>query len=277
MTAFERNITRFINSRYILLDEVDSTNAYCRSEEIKHDVIVRALRQTAGRGRMGRRFFSDDGGFYISYCYFPEEMKAEKLLPLTGLCAVAVSKALGAVIGEEPDIKWTNDLLLFGKKICGILVETVIGGDGNVERVIIGIGINTNQKAECFFGELEGIASSVLALTGKMVDEEKLLTFLSVMIHGVYTTVCREDREQIGKYAEHYRERCVTLGREVSILRPSLVPAGKDPKEAYDEEPSLFPRAIAEDIDDAFGLVVCHENGEKETLTFGEVSVRQNV
>lgn len=274
MTGIEKEINRFVYSRYILFDELDSTNEYCRSEQVKHDVIVRALRQTSGRGRMGRSFFSEDGGFYISYCYFPEKMKAERLLPLTGLCAVAVSRALSDAAGIETDIKWTNDILLCGKKICGILAESVIGGDGNVERVIMGIGINTNQGESCFQGELTDIASSVRVLTGREVDEERLLISLSLMIHGAYTAVRCEDRRRIEEYVKYYREHCTTLGKEISILRPSLAAAGKDVRKAYAETPSLFPRATAIDIDRNFGLIVQHENGEKETLTFGEVSVR---
>ena len=255
-------------------EELSSTNEYCKGNDIRTDCIIRAHRQTSGRGRMGRKFVSEEGGLYLSYCYLPPDLKAEKLMPLTGLCAVAVHCAIEKATGLNADIKWTNDLLLYGKKICGILVETVLGEDGKVEKLIIGIGINTNQKSECFEGELENIASSIYALTGKETDETKLLKYLSMLIHGVYSMVCKGDFDRMEEYAEYYRAHCVTIGKEVRILRPELVSAGKDPRGAYAEDPSVFPKAIAVDIDDNFGLIVRHKDGKEEKITFGEISIK---
>ena len=273
MKNLDPKITRYIFDKYVFLDKVDSTNEYCKSPLVRCDRIVRAAKQTKGRGRMGRCFSSEDGGFYISYCFFPKELKPEALMPLTGLCAVAVSEALFCVTGIMPDIKWPNDLLLGGKKVCGILVENVIGSGGSVERLIIGIGINTNQSADCFCGELGGIAGSFLSLTGKRVDEDELLTELSVRIFGVYNCILNGDRERMNIIAEKYREHCITLGRTVHILRPELAPNGMDPKKLFSEEPNRFPSAIALDIDENFALIVRYPDGHEEKISSGEVSV----
>ena len=272
MKFSESFISEYLKNRYTLFSEVDSTNEFCKSDLIKDDCIIRALRQSRGRGRMGRRFFSEDGGFYISYCFLPENLRAEELLPLTGLCAVAVSGAIERATGICPSIKWTNDLLISGKKICGILAESVLGEDGKVERVIIGIGININQDARCFENELSGIASSIFTLTGQKVNEDSLLYALTDEILSVYSILCERDDEK-QQYIDYYKVHCETLGKDIRILKTSIS-GKKDPKELYLEAPELFPIARAEDIDENFGLIVRYPDMKKETLLFGEVSIR---
>lgn len=265
-------ISEYLEKRYLLLPEVGSTNDFCKSDSVTEDCIVRALRQRCGRGRMGRKFFSDEGGFYISYCFFPDELLAGELFPLTGLCAVAVLRAICRATGICPSIKWTNDLLISGKKICGILAESVLGDGGKAERVIIGIGINTNQAARCFEGELSGIASSIFALTGKKVDEDALLFALTDEMLAAYSVICgKTDKKQ--QYIDIYRAHCETLGKKIRILKPSVA-AGKDPREIYMENPELFPSAEAIDIDDSFGLIVKYPDTREETISFGEVSIK---
>ncbi len=272
MNFSESVVSEYLKNRYIFLSEVDSTNEFCKSDSVEKDCIVRAMRQSRGRGRMGRKFFSDDGGFYISYCFFPENLRAEELLPLTGLCAVAVLQAIESAAGICPSIKWTNDLILSGKKICGILAESVLGDGGKVERVIIGIGINTNQNAKCFEGELSDIASSILALTGKGVDEDALLFALTGEMLSVYSVLCGKSGEK-QQYIDFYRSHCETLGKNIKILKPSVA-QGKDPREIYLEKPEIFPLAVAVDIDDCFGLIVRYPDMKEETISFGEVSIR---
>lgn len=272
MDRTSNSVKEYLDKNYILLDEVDSTNEFCKSEGIKSDCIVRALRQRKGRGRMGRKFFSDAGGFYISYCFFPQELRAETLLPLTGLCAVGVSKAIERTTELCPTIKWTNDLLLCGKKICGILAESVFCEDFTAERVIIGIGINTNQGAKCFEGELEGIASSIYAICGKRVDEDALLYNLTEEMQKIYSLLGGR-AEEMKPYVDFYRSHCETLGKEIKVLKPSIS-GGRDPRELYLEAPELFPAARAVDIDDSFGLIVKYPDMKEETISFGEVSIR---
>ena len=272
MNFSESYISEYLKKRYLLLSEVDSTNEFCKTESVIKDCIVRAMRQSCGRGRMGRKFFSDDGGFYISYCFFPEDIRAQELLALTGLCAVAVLRAIERVSGVCPSIKWTNDLILLGKKICGILAESVLGDGGKVERVIIGVGINTNQDGKCFEGELSGIASSIFALTGKKVDDEALLFSLTDEILSVYSVICGRDSEK-RQYVEEYKAHCETLGKEIKILKPSLA-GGEDPRVLYSKDPEIFPSAVAIDIDESFGLIVKYPDMKEETISFGEVSIR---
>ncbi len=273
MKNWDGAISEYLKKRYTLLHHVDSTNELCKSDSVKDDCIIRALHQSKGRGRMGRKFFSDEGGFYISYCFFPKDLKAEKLLPLTGLCAVAVARSIEGTVGICPSIKWTNDLLLFGKKICGILAESVLLEGGRVERVIIGIGINTNQEKECFEGELSGIASSIYSLCGKKVDENALLYRLTGEILSIYSILLEGKADNAPPYIDYYKAHCETLGKDIRILKPSISGA-KDPRELFLERQELFPVAKAVDIDKDFSLIVRYPDMKEEKIASGEVSIR---
>ncbi len=264
-----------MRKRLRVFDLLPSTNEYCKSDAVMGGEIIRAVRQSAGHGRMGRSFSSEAGGLYVSFCYTPKNITPEKLVPLTGMCAVAVRNALLEACGIESDIKWTNDILFHGKKLCGILAETVFSSDGAFapEKVIIGIGINCNQSREAFDGELSGIASSVLAETGKKVDIEALLVNLAEEADMAAEAAFSGNDVRIKAYVNEYRRHCITIGRTVRVLKNGICP-GRDPRRVFAESPEVFPTAKVLDIDNVFGLAVEYENGEKETLTSGEVSVR---
>lgn len=267
---------RLLCSRLMEFDSLPSTNEYCKSDEIRGNRIILAHSQSAGHGRMGRSFSSKSGGLYVSFLYELDDVKPESLLPITGMCAVAVLRAIKKASGVTPDIKWTNDLLLEGKKICGILAETVFGSSGKPEKLIIGIGINVNQHKDCFAGELEGIASSLYLLTGREYDKMLLLRTLAAEIEKVYFTAFSDNSNgnRISEYTGEYRRHCMTLGKDIHILRPSLSPVGIDPRVAFAADKSLFPIAKALDIDENFGLIVRHKDGSIERIVSGEVSVK---
>lgn len=268
-----KNAEMRLADQLVLLDEVDSTNEYCKSDNIKCDTVVKAKKQLSGRGRMGRKFYSDRGGFYISYCFVPKQkIPAERFLPITGICASVVLDAIKDTCKIQPKIKWTNDILLGEKKICGILTESVISGGGDMEKLIVGIGINTNQGQEAF-SEIENIASSIYAVNGEKVNEDRLLLRLSAGIFDAYDALCRGDKGLVEYHVENYRANCLTLHREVSVLSPQLC-EGEDPRVVFAKDPQRFPTARAIDIDEKFGLIIESPHGQKETLTFGEVSVR---
>lgn len=145
---------------YIFLRSVDSTQAYVkeRLKENKKDVIVRAEVQECGRGRIGRNWSSPSGGLWFS---FDTEFSNEMITLVVG---VAVRKACEEVFNYRVLLKWPNDLILEGKKVAGILCERV--GD----RVIIGIGINTNIDNI----DVEN-STSFLRITNEKIDNEKLM------------------------------------------------------------------------------------------------------
>jgi len=126
----------------------------------EHGTAVIADSQTAGRGRMGKSFYSPSGGgVYISFIFRAEFLKLTEPTPVTVAAAVVVAGAIRRVCGCEPEIKWVNDILLHGKKICGILTEGMTGADGGVEWVILGIGINVTT--EDFPAEIKETAGAI--------------------------------------------------------------------------------------------------------------------
>ncbi|MBR2894963.1 MAG: biotin--[Oscillospiraceae bacterium] len=235
------------------LNEIDSTNSYLKREALHgapHGMVAVANRQSAGRGRKGRSFQSPPGkGLYLSVLLRPE-LPGEALMSATGMAAVAVSRAIERISGAKTGIKWTNDLILGGRKLCGILAETVLIGD--TIALILGIGINVHHRKEDFDDEIAEMATS-LDVEGFPVERSVLA---AAVIEEVYrlTNVLGGD---IGDYVNEYRNRCVTLGREARLLWT-------------EEQEHVF----ALDVDEQFGLIVQRKNGTLFTVRTGEVSVR---
>lgn len=202
--------------------------------------IILADRQTAGRGRLGRSFFSENGIFMTAMI----PMGSFKFPPmlLTTAAAKAVSEAVRAE-GFDAGIKWVNDIYVNDKKIAGILAEAVTK-DGGIKGFAIGIGINVGQQD--FPEELRQIAGS---LEGD--GDLKARIFHSVVEN--IAAVLSQTAEEIVRYCT---ENSMVLGKEIRFFGA---------KEGTGT-------AIA--LDENGGLVVKQENGEMLTLTGGEISVR---
>jgi len=153
-------------SKIYYYEETTSTNTLAKekaraSADAGGSIFI-AERQTAGRGKPGRQFFSPDGGIYISFVITPENMSAGRALNFTLAAAVAACEAIENVTGRQPRIKWVNDILLDGKKIGGILTESEIEADsGCFKWVVVGIDINYCIRREDFPEELKAKAGSV--------------------------------------------------------------------------------------------------------------------
>ena len=245
-----------VGGRIDCFASITSTNAYLKriaSDGAPDGTVAVAAEQTAGRGRRGRVFQSAaNKGVYLSVLLRPT-LAAEQLMPLTGLCAVAMCDAVELVSGIRPQIKWTNDLLLNGRKLGGILTELGME-NGTLSYVIIGIGINVSQQKEDFAGEVKELATS---LEYELCREVSKNEFAAAMIAALDTLYDDFRRGNIAGYVERYRRDCVTLGKEVQLL-------WQDVRE----------KVFALDVDEQFGLVVRRENGKIETVRTGEVSVR---
>ena len=239
-------------------DVIDSTNSEAKrllAAGLSGDALLAAEQQTGGRGRRGRSFQSAAGkGVYLSILLRPK-LAPSQLMPLTGLIAVAMSRAVDRVAGTHSQIKWTNDLILNGRKLCGILTELSVEGEtGELQYVVAGIGFNVSQREEDFVGEVSKIATSILRETGRLISRAELSAAMIEELDALYTAL--RSGETSG-YLDEYRHRCVTIGREVQLL-------WQDTKE----------KVTALDVDEEFGLIVRRENGTVETVRTGEVSVR---
>jgi BirA family biotin operon repressor/biotin-[acetyl-CoA-carboxylase] ligase len=158
-------------------DALPSTNTEAASQAARgapEGVCVVAREQTQGRGRQARAWSSPpDAGLYFSIVLRPR-LRPEAWPLVTLMAALAVRDALAAACALETDIKWPNDILSNGRKLCGILAETVETADGRA--CILGIGINLSERA--YPAELSARATSVEAATGARADVERVLAAL---------------------------------------------------------------------------------------------------
>lgn len=151
--------------RIIELAECDSTNEYLKRLNGEEDTIVTALRQTAGKGTKGRSFSSADGGLYLSVMRFYESFPAANAFEIMINSCVAVCKTVEG-FGIKPVIRWANDVLVNGRKICGTLIENTFAG-ANIRRSIVGMGINVNNELP---PELSQIAVSMREILGNRLS-----------------------------------------------------------------------------------------------------------
>ncbi len=243
--------------RVYLFSEVDSTNT--RLKEMAKvgspaGTVLVADRQTGGRGRLGRSFLSPGGvGVYLSALIRPDCAPTE-LMHLTCAVAVAMCDAVENAFGFRPGIKWTNDLVVGNKKLGGILTE--LGLDpktGRVDYAILGIGINCGQTASDFDESIRCLATSARMVLGRETDRNRLIAEMILALERMDRTLLASPDTMLGRY----RADCITLGKEISILRGDEV-----------------RHARALDIDREGGLIVRYDSGEIGTVTSGEVSVR---
>ena len=235
-------------------ESIDSTNTRAKELALRgapQGTVLVADHQTGGRGRRGRSFHSPAGsGIYMSVILRPHRPAAE-LMHLTCAAAVALCDAVEASCGFRPGIKWTNDLVYGRKKLAGILTELGFDAQGNVAWVIVGMGINCTQQEDQFPEELRSMAGSLASVSGRPIDRARVA---AAMMDALY----RMDLTQKERILAQYRAHCVTLGKEVSLVRAD----GK------------VHHCTALDIDPQGALIVRHPDGRLETVTSGEVSIR---
>ena len=201
--------TSFVGQRVIYYPRLTSTMEIARQEAKRgaaEGTTVVADKQTAGRGRMKRIWISPQGSIALSVVLYPEIVYLPFLVMLASL---AVVHSIEAVTGLVPQVKWPNDVLINGKKVCGILIESEVRGD-RVDHAIIGIGMNINLRL-ADFPEIQPIATSLSDELGREVSRLEVIRWLLKEIERLYQSL--PDGESI--YQE-WRGRLVTLGKRVS-------------------------------------------------------------
>ena len=237
--------------------EVDSTNLRVRERASVGEaegLVVAASSQSAGRGRMGRSFFSPDGsGLYFSVLLRPRSDAAASLA-ITTAAAVAVCRAIEATFGIDAGIKWVNDIFVGGRKVCGILTEAALSVEtGTLDYAVLGIGINVYEPASGFPPEIAEVAGALISGERRPNARNALLAAVLTEFFALYDRLV--EKPQI----EEYRRRCIALGRRVTVT--SL--ACGDGREA-----------VVEAITDDAALALRFDDGSRETLTSGEIRVR---
>jgi BirA family biotin operon repressor/biotin-[acetyl-CoA-carboxylase] ligase len=156
---------------YAYLESTPSTQLLLEPDAPEGTVVV-ADEQTAGRGRLGRRWLAPAGTSLLCSIQLRPEISPERLPELTGVAARACAEAIAAVTEIEPELKFPNDLLIRGRKVAGILAEARDG------RVVLGVGINVNAAQGDLPTEVDRPATSLLAETGRKIDRAELLAEL---------------------------------------------------------------------------------------------------
>lgn len=239
--------------KLVLLPTIDSTNLEVDRLYWKGALpgtVVVSEEQTAGRGRRGRSWASCAGeNLYFSLVLAPD-FEMEKAPMLTLLMAIAVARTLHRK-GHQAGIKWPNDVVIGGRKLCGILTEMRMEQDGYY--VIIGTGLNVNQPA--FPREIAQTATSLKRESGQEQDREELLAAILEAFAAVYAQFAKEG--SLSGLKAEYEALLVNCGKEVMVL---------DPKGAWE--------GTAMGINETGELLVRHEDGHVEAVFAGEVSVR---
>jgi BirA family biotin operon repressor/biotin-[acetyl-CoA-carboxylase] ligase len=205
---------------------------------------------------MDRPFESPKGKQVILSALLRPTLPPQHLTGITAQTAVVLCDAVEEACGLRPGIKWTNDLVIQGKKLCGILTEMALEGEtGQVQSLVIGAGINVHQGEEDFGPDLADKAISLDQAAGKPISRPQLAAAEIRAMDRLYRDLCGGHTDW---YLDAYRKDCVTLGKTVQLL--------------YGGERRETAQAL--DIDEDFGLVVRLEDGTVRTVRTGEVSVR---
>lgn len=195
---------------------VDSTNAAARrlAGEPGDSRVIIAESQTAGRGRRGRAWASPPGaGLWFSLLLQPSGIAAGAAAPVTLVCAVSLAERLRSETGLPVLVKWPNDLLVNGRKVCGILTEFK-GEPDRVEYLVIGVGINVNQDTRDFPAELRIKATSLRLESGRSFDRTALFLGLRESLE----QSCREFfKDGFARFRRSWLKLNGTLGHAVTV------------------------------------------------------------
>ena len=241
--------TRVIGKRLLFFQEITSTmDEAVRQAEVGADegTVVIAESQTAGRGRQGRNWVSSEGNLYVSVLFRPT---LEALPMISILAGVATVRAIRTCTGSDPRIKWPNDVMLGGKKVGGILVESVVQGN-QVAYAVLGIGINIGLDIETL-GDIRDFTTSLNMAVGHPVSREDVLRQLLHNLDGLYQQVM-----QGGPVMPEWRLLLETLGQRVQARGSSTSYTG-----------------LAEGVDEVGNLQLRLDGGLMVTLTAGDVSL----
>ncbi len=245
--------TSWLGKNIIYEEIMESTNKYAKKlgeENVTNGTVVVTKKQTAGRGRRGRNWISPEGNCYFSLLLKPS-IQTEHASRLTLVSALALAEAINNVAGLETQIKWPNDVVVDGKKLCGILTESSIDVD-DLKYVVIGIGINVNQKK--FDPEIDSMATSISLQLGQDVECAHMIAeFLNCF--EMYFSIFIQT-EDLSMLLSQYNALLVNKNKEVRIV---------DQSERV---------GVAIGINDVGELLVRNNAGVVESVNAGEVSVR---
>ena len=211
----KRGLTTKIFGRTLsIYDSLDSTNACAKTLANKgadEGTVVIADHQTAGRGRFGRTWQAEAGSSVLFSVILRPTLSIDKIGLLPFFAAVGIANAVETITGLHCECKWPNDILLRGKKCCGVLLEST-SQQCTLDYAIMGIGLNVNQKI--FLGDLAGKATSLRCESGLEFDRRNVFCQILSSLESYYTQVCKEDFNTV---LMEWKARATIFGKRITL------------------------------------------------------------
>ena len=247
--------TAFIGREMLVVPTIGSTNTAVKEQYAArpHGFVLLAEAQTGGRGRLGRQFSSPAGtGVYLSVLLHPT-LPLSHIQFVTIAAAVAVAEAVEQTAGFAPSLKWVNDVLMDGRKLCGILTEATIEGEtGAVSALVVGIGVNLRPNPD-WPDEVRAVAGA-LSEFGRAPRRAALAAAILSQFERDYALL---EQGQQAELLARYRSRLCCIGRPVTVIGA----AGR-----YE--------ALCTGLDENGHLLVRGADGQERILSSGEISIR---
>ncbi|WP_404805235.1 biotin--[acetyl-CoA-carboxylase] ligase [Methanobrevibacter smithii] len=214
--------TKYIGKDIYIFNEVMSTNTIAKflsMNGVGNGAVVISEKQTKARGRSGKNWESPLGGVWLSIILNPN-VNHSKIPLITLATGVAVENTLKRIGVKNAEIKWPNDILIHGKKVCGILTEAITSFN-TIESVIIGVGIDANISIENFPEELRENMTTLNDEIGEKVDENLLIKLFLEEFEKISEQFINEEYETILK---EWRKNSYTIGKIVEVHEPFSKP-----------------------------------------------------
>ncbi len=243
--------TRFIGQRVLYFPSVTSTNEMAKQEARQGaaaGTVIITGEQTKGKGRLKRAWLTPQGNIALSIILYPEIFCLPSLIMLASL---AVVHSIEEVTGLKSQIKWPNDVLINGKKVCGILIESDVQGN-TVNYSVIGIGINVNLKPTDF-PEIQPTATSLYNELDIEVSRLSVVRHLLAEMESLYLVVSTG-----GSIYKEWREKLVTLGQSVRVTAGEAIYEG-----------------VAESVAGDGSLLLRSLDGRLTKIVAGDVTLRE--
>jgi len=210
--------TNYIGKEIFYFPKLKSTNiiakekALHRAEGINEGTVIIAERQSAGKGRLGRKWFSPEGGIWLSIILYPR-LSPSYISRITLMTAVVVVKVIEKCTQIKTQIKWPNDILINNKKVCGILTEMSAELD-IINWVVVGIGVNVNIKRQEFPKDIRERTTSLKEVLGKEISRVKLVQIFLQEFEKYYGLLKKKESFTI---LNEWKLRSHTLGKKIKV------------------------------------------------------------
>ena len=245
--------TELIGQRIVYYSSLGSTNEVLKelaAQGAPEGTLVIADEQTAGRGRMGRRWLAPPGTGLLLSLLFRPDFAPNQAQRLTMICSLAIADAIEGLTGLPVGLKWPNDIFVRGQKVGGILTESGTTG-GHLDYIVVGMGLNVNLTISTL-PELQGIATSLSQELGREVSRLGLLWKILEGIETRYESLRRGESPH-----EEWAARLINLGRQVQVTTPQGALVG-----------------WAEGVDADGALVLRTPDGQRRRILAGDVTLR---